>query len=53
MELTWRLTRDCLRSWLWPEAGAAVVIYFGEHARIVATVKYYKAVNNRSIVMDA
>ena len=39
---TYRLSRECIRSWLWHEPGAGVLIQLGEHRRIVVMVRYYR-----------
>ena len=42
---TLRLSRQCLRSWLWHEPGAGALIQFGDHCRILVMVRYYRYVN--------
>lgn len=39
---TYRLSKQCIRSWLWHEPGAGVVIQLGDHRRIVVIVRYYR-----------
>lgn len=53
VKATLRLTWECLSSWLWPESGAGVINRFGKHSRIVATVKYYKAISDGRNTEDA
>lgn len=47
VQATLKFSRDCLHSWPAPERGAGVIVQFGSHGRILATVRYYKAVNDR------
>lgn len=42
---TFRLSKECIRSWLSHEPGSGVLIQIGEHRRIVVTVRYYRLFN--------
>ena len=45
LEAALSLSRRCLNPWLTPDDSAGVWIWYGQHRRITATVKYYKIVN--------